>query len=162
MTSPWTALEAAPFAVFVRTNALAFPWIESVHVLAICVVVGTISIVDLRLLGYTSREKGVRRLVEQVLPFTWGAFGLALVTGFLMFSSSASTYAGNIHFRIKMGLLVLAGLNMLVFHLIPYRSVHLWDELTHPPLRARICGGLSLACWIGVVTMGRWVGFSIQ
>jgi hypothetical protein len=162
MNSPWAALEATPFATFVRTNAFAFPWIESVHVLAICTVVGTISIVDLRLLGYTSRQTGVRRLVAQALPFTWGAFAIALITGFLLFSSSASTYARDIHFRIKMCLLVLAGVNMIVFHLIPYRSVHVWDELSKPPIRARVCGGLSLACWIGVVTMGRWVGFSIQ
>jgi hypothetical protein len=162
MNSLWTSLEHTPFATFVRTNGFAFPWVESVHVLAICLVVGTISIVDLRLLGYTSRDKGVRHLVEQALPFTWAAFALALITGFLLFSSSANTYAADIHFRIKMLLLLAAGVNMLVFHFIPYRSVHLWDDLTHPPMRARICGGLSLACWIGVVTMGRWVGFSIQ
>lgn len=162
MNSPWAALEATPFATLLRTNSVAFPWVESVHVLAICVVVGTISIVDLRLLGYTGRQTAVRRLAIQTLPFTWGAFLVALFTGFLMFSSSATTYAADIHFRIKMALLACAGANMMVFHIIPYRSVHLWDELSTPPLPARICGALSLAFWIGVVTMGRWVGFSIQ
>jgi hypothetical protein len=158
----WQALETSPFGHAVRVNGLLFPWIESVHVLAVVLVVGTISIVDLRLLGLPSREKAVRRLTAEVLPYTWGFFALAVVTGFLMFASSASTYAADFPFRMKMLLLVAAGINMVLFHLLPYRTVHLWDVLTHPPRGAKIMAGLSLSLWIAIVCFGRWVGFTIN
>jgi len=155
----WPAIEKLPFAVAVRQSGWLFPTLESVHVLAVVLVVGTISIVDLRLLGLPSREKAVRRLTAEVLPYTWGTFIVAVVTGFLLFSSSATTYVLAWPFQWKMGLMLLAGVNMALFHLLPYRTVHLWDVLTHPPLGAKVMAGLSLALWIGIVCCGRWIGF---
>ena len=90
------------------------------------------------------------------------AFALAVVTGFLLFSSSAAAYAGDFPFRMKMLLLVAAGINMVVFHLLPYRKVHLWDVLTHPPIGAKVMAGCSLALWIGIVCFGRWIGFTLN
>ncbi len=156
----WPLLEKAPFAAAVRSSGLLFPWIESVHVLAVVLVVGTVSIVDLRLLGLPDREKAVRKLTGEVLPYTWAAFALAVVTGFLMFSSSAATYAADFPFRMKMLLMALAGLNMVAFHLLPYRTVHLWDVLTHPPVGAKVMAGMSLTLWIAIVCFGRWIGFT--
>lgn len=158
----WAMLEASPFGHAVRTSGSLFPWIESVHVLAVALVVGTISIVDLRLLGLPNRERAVRKLTAEVLPYTWAAFALAVVTGFLLFSSSAAAYAGDFPFRMKMLLLVLAGVNMVVFHLLPYRKVHLWDVLTHPPIGAKIMAATSLLLWIGIVCFGRWIGFTLN
>ena len=158
----WPILEKTPFATAVRSSGLLFPWIESVHVLAIVLVMGTISIVDLRLLGLPNREKAVRALTKEVLPYTWVAFVLAAVTGFLLFSSSAATYAANLQFRMKMLLMVLAGVNMVVFHLLPYRSVHLWDVLTHPPVLAKVMAGMSLSLWIAIICCGRWIGFTVN
>ncbi len=158
----WPALEASPFGHAIRTSGNLFPWIESIHVLAVVLVVGTISIVDLRLLGLPNREKAVRKLTGEVLPYTWGAFALAVTTGFLLFSSSAVQYAGNLQFRLKILLMVLAGVNMVVFHLLPYRKVHLWDVLTHPPMGAKLMAGTSLALWVGIVCFGRWIGFTLN
>lgn len=159
LTPLWTAIEALPLAKAIAGGVL-FPWIESVHVLAAATVVGTVAMVDLRLLGFRAGERGVRRLIAEVLPYTWAAFGLAALTGLLLFSSSATTYAVNLWFQLKFGLLLVAGVNMAWFHLLPYRTVHLWDELIRPPTRARIAGFLSLSIWIGVVACGRWIGFS--
>jgi len=155
----WPALEKLPFAIAVRQSGWLFPTIESIHVLSVVLVVGTISIVDMRILGLPSREKAVCRLTAEVLPYTWGAFVLAVVTKFLMFASSATTYVHAWPFQYKMLLMVLAGINMILFHLLPYRTVHLWDALTHPPLGAKIMAGLSLGLWIGVICCGRWIGF---
>ena len=88
-------LQATPVAKAISENEILFPWIESVHVLAIVLVVGTISIVDLRLLGVASLDRSARRLMQDVLPFTWGAFVVAAITGSLMFVSDAVNYAHN-------------------------------------------------------------------
>ena len=109
-------LYATAAAVTIRENESLFPWIESIHVLAITLVVGSIAIVDLRLLGVASLDRTVTRLTKDVLPCTWTAFAVAALTGGLLFISNAVNYAHNFYFQIKILLLVLAGANMLVFH----------------------------------------------
>ncbi len=152
-------IQALPFSQAVAESPWLFPAIESAHVIAITLVVGSIMIVDLRLLGVTSNRKPVSELAAEILPWTWGLFGLAALTGLGMFVSKAVTYFDNTPFRIKMLLLALAGLNMLVFHFTTYRSVHLWDKEKPTLLAAKVSGALSLCFWIGVVAAGRWIAF---
>ncbi len=152
-------LEAQPFATAISGSPWMFPVIETVHVVAIALVVGSIAMLDLRLLGVARRSEGVIQLAEDVLPWTWASFAVAVVSGCLMFSSNATKYFSIAPFRLKMVLLVLAGINMGVFHLTAYRSVHHWNHQIPTPVRARIAGGLSLFFWICVVICGRRVGF---
>ncbi len=144
----------------IREDGSSFQIIECVHVLAITFVVGTVFMVDLRLLGVSSRKRAVSRLTTEILPWTWVGFVVAMVSGSLMFSSAAVKYFGNVPFRIKFFLLVLAGLNMAVFHMTTARSMAHWDEHPSPPLLAKIAGASSIALWIGVIAAGRWIGFS--
>src|SRR3977135_921321 len=92
-------LQATPVAKAISENEILFPWIESVHVLAIVLVVGTISIIDLRLLGVASLDRAATRLMHDVLPWTWGAFVIAAITGGLLFCSNAPNYAYNLFFQ---------------------------------------------------------------
>jgi hypothetical protein len=154
-------LYATGWAQGIRENEYAFPWIECVHVLAITLVVGSISVVDLRLLGLASRDRPVRRVLRDVLPITWAAFGVAVCSGFLLFASNAPAYARNPFLLVKFSLLLLAGLNMAVFHLWAHRSLQQWENSPLPPLRAKLAGAVSLLVWIGVVTAGRWIGFTM-
>jgi len=116
-------LEATSIATAIRENEILFPWIESVHVLAITLFVGSITIIDLRLLGLASLDRAVNLLTREVLPYTWGAFAVAAITGALLFSSNAKTYAHNFFFQGKMILLLLAGINMSVFHAFTGRDI---------------------------------------
>lgn len=152
-------LEAAPFATAISGGATLFPWLESVHVLAIALVVGTIAIVDLRLLGYRAHRKSARRLIGELLPYTWVAFAVSAITGLLLFSSNATDYAYNVHFQLKLVLILLAGVNMAAFHSTAYRQIAEWDETHPPPPAARVAGAASLCLWIGVVFLGRWIAF---
>jgi hypothetical protein len=156
-------LQSTSIASAIGENEILFPWIESVHVLAIVLVVGTIWIVDLRLLGIASRDVVVRRVLRDVVPYTWGAFVIAALTGSLLFSSDAVHYAHNRLFEAKLVLLALAGLNMAAFHLIGVRDIERWDTAKgHPPFAARAAGAISLVLWIGVVALGRGIGFTMH
>ena len=155
-------LESWPVSVGIRQSSWMFPAFESVHVIAITLVVGSVMIVDLRVLGLTSRRERVTQLSLSVLPWTWGVFALALVSGAFLFAAKAHTYFDNLNFRLKMLLMAAAFVNMLVFHFLPYRSVGLWDQGRAAPLLARIGCGLSLTLWVLIVAMGRWIGFSIE
>jgi len=154
-----TTLQDSAFATAIREGDTLFPWIEGLHVLALAIVVGTISIVDMRLIGLASHRKSVRRLLRDVLPITWSAFAFAAATGFLLFSSRAVKYASLWQFQAKMVLLVLAGVNMAYFHLVTFRSIHSWDELADTPAAAKTAGAVSLCLWIAIVIFGRIVGF---
>jgi hypothetical protein len=155
-------LQATAIAKGIAENEVLFPWIESVHVLAIVLVVGTISIVDLRLLGVASLDRAASRLMRDVLPYTWGAFALAAVSGALLFSSNAVTYAHNSFFQRKLVMLVFAGVNMAVFHLIGIRDIERWGQTRQTPMAAKAAGAASLLIWVAVVAFGRWVGFTLH
>lgn len=154
-----TWLEDSKLAVTIAESEWLFPTIETVHVLALSMVFGSIAMLDLRLLGLANLNRGVKRLSDEILPWTWSAFVIAAISGALMFVSAATKYFDNIPFRIKIALLALAGLNMAVFQLTGYRSVATWGDNVKTSRAARIAAGLSMALWIGVVFAGRWVGF---
>jgi len=154
-------VEHGTLGELVRENDLLFPFIESVHVLAVCLVVGSIAVVDLRLLGFASVDRPVGRLMRSILPITVGAFGLAVAAGSLLFISHASKYLENRFFIAKITLIALAGVNMAVFHLIGARNLDQWENDGLPPVFARVAGGLSLFLWVSVVACGRWIGFTM-
>jgi hypothetical protein len=145
----------------IHESGIAFAWIESLHVLMVVIVVGSIAIVDLRLLGYRSHRRGARQLMTDLLPFTWGAFTLAVVTGGSLFTSQAPSYWESVPFRLKMAVLLLAGVNMAIFHMTAYRKIVEWDDASLPPLVVRIAGATSLCLWIVIIFLGRWIGFSV-
>lgn len=146
----------------IRENDVLFPSIESVHVLAVCLVVGSIMAVDLRLLGFASVKRPISAVTRGILPLTWGAFAVAVASGFLMFISNAAKYLGNGFFVAKLCLIAAAGINMLVFHFISARDRRHWDLQARPPFAARLAGGISMLLWIAVVACGRWIGFTME
>ncbi len=154
--------EDSSIADAIRENDLLFPSIESIHVVAICLVVGSIFVLDLRLLGFASLDRPVGRLTSAVLPLTWSAFVVAAGSGFLLFMSHATKYLANGYFIAKMFLIFAAGLNMVVFHAVTARDLPKWEAQRLPPPRARLAGALSVLFWIAVVTCGRWIGFTMD
>jgi hypothetical protein len=137
-----------------------WPAIESLHVTAMVVLVATITAFDLRLMGVAFRHLQVSEIARRLLPVTWAAFGVMVLTGVLLFMPFASRkYCFNSSFQIKLILIVLAGINMSVFHFTVFRDVAKWDENSSTPLRARVAGSLSVLLWAGVVVAGRLIGF---
>jgi len=152
-------LERLPLAVAIARSNWVFPAIETIHVIALTLTIGTVLIVDLRLLGLASRKQPYAAVRRDVLPWTWTAFGTAVVSGSLMFVSQASEYFANQAFRIKFGLLLLAGLNMLIFEMIIGRDASAWDRAI--PWLGKLAALLSILLWIAVVFFGRRVGFTM-
>ena len=146
----------------IRENDLLFPLIESVHVLAISLVVGSILVVDLRLLGLASIRRPVGRVIDGILPLTWTAFAVAVASGSLLFMSNATKYLANGYFVAKLVLILAAGLNMVVFHFVSAKDLPKWENEPAPPLSARLAGGLSILLWVSVVACGRWIGFTMK
>lgn len=159
------ALQGSELASFIRGETpggeWAFPILETVHVMALGVVYGSIAMVDLRLLGITSRDVRLSKLANEILPWTWTGFLIAALSGSLMFISMGNTYWNNLEARLKFLCMALAGVNMAIYQFGIHRRVSEWDMHLPPPLAARAAGALSVTLWTGVVLLGRWIGFSI-
>ena len=154
-------LENTKLAQWVQADALAFPVLEGTHVVSVALVFGSIALLDLRLLGLQSRHLPVTRISDEVLPWTWAGFVVAVITGSLLFVAQASAYLANDEFVLKMVLLALAGLNLAVFHVLTWPKVEEWNERATPPVAARAAALLSLGLWMGVVISGRWIGWTL-
>ena len=155
------AVDHTPLAVWVQSEPLAFPGIEALHVISVMLVFGSIAMLDLRLLGVSSRNYGVVRISDEVLPWTWVSFLVAVVTGVLLFMGQATNYLNNNEFRVKMVLMALAGVNLAIFHFFTWNRVKAWNEGVPTPVGAKVAALLSLSLWAGVVIAGRWIGWTL-
>lgn len=153
------AVEGSGLAEWLRSEVRALPAVNALHVIGVGLLFGTILLVDLRLLGVAGGARSFRRTAHELLPLTWIGFALALLTGAMMFAANAATYVGNTAFLTKMGLLLLAGLNMAVFELATARGAEAWDT-GRVPAAGRVAGGLSVLLWLSVIFFGRWIGFT--
>ena len=158
------ALRDSALAEFVRGEVAggewAFPVIETVHIMALAIVYGSIAMVDLRMLGITSRDVRLSKLADEILPWTWTAFLLAALSGSLMFISKAEIYWNNFDTRAKFLCMALAGVNMVIYQFGMHRRVSEWDMRLPPPRAVRVAGAFSITLWTGVVFFGRWIGFT--
>jgi hypothetical protein len=154
------SLESSGLASAIRNSLYIFPLLESTHVFGFALVLGTIAVIDLRLLGVASTQRSFMRMASDILKWTWAAFAVTAVTGALMFITNADVYYNNFFFRTKMVMLVLAGINMLVFEVTAGRTIHRWDKAPSAPLAGKTAAALSLLIWISIIFLGRWIGFT--
>ena len=153
-------LGSTPWSVALHESILVYPIVESVHVLTLCLFLGLVVMLDLRLLGVTMLKTPVSEAIRRLAPWTIAGFVVMVITGSLLFYAiPVKTYL-NVFFRWKVLFLLLAGANAAVFHLTISDSMSEWDLHPVPPLRARLAGGLSLVLWVGIVVAGRMIAYN--
>jgi hypothetical protein len=146
-----------PASTALRESDVVFPVVESIHVLAISLIAGTILTVDLRVGGLIFRDQPLTRITRALLPYTWYGFGLMVITGLPLFAAEAAKLYGNPAFRVKLLLLGLAGLNALLFHLTVYPRLHEQYQHGKAPLPARMFAATSGLLWSGIIVSGRLI-----
>ena len=139
-------LEQTSVGAAVRESLWLFPAIETV--------------LDFRLLGWMKRRERFSELAGRLLPWAWAGFAVQVVTGVLLFSSEAVKVYTNPAFRLKLLLILLAGVHALIFHWTVHRDVATWDESSVLPAKAKLSGLVSILLWVGIVAAGRFIGFS--
>jgi hypothetical protein len=153
--------------VWIETSAAAgamrhwlwlYPVVEIVHIVGFVVLVGAAVMFDLRLLGL-SRVLPVAAMARHHLPWARAALLLVVPSGLLMFAAHATEFAANPAFRLKLILLVAAGLNALLFHRGAFRTVTTWEGGPAVPRAARAAAVVSLVLWVGVIAAGRLLAY---
>lgn len=142
-----------------RESDYAFSIVESIHVLSITLLIGTIAILDLRMLGVVLRSISVTRIARNIFPLVWTGFAISFISGALLFWAEAAKMYLNPAFRAKIILLALVGLNPLIFHTTIYRRVHDWEVQELSPWRARAAAIASITLWAGIIIAGRAIAY---
>ncbi|AZZ51802.1 DUF6644 family protein [Rathayibacter festucae] len=153
-------LQGTTLGESVRGTPYLYPTLESIHILGIAVLIGPAFAFDLRLLGAGGRVVSVTTAARSLLPVSHVGLVIALATGVALFSAQTTVVAESGAAPWKLGLLLLAGLNVLVFHRGVYRRVPEWAIATVTPLAARIAAAVSLTAWTGVVFAGRFLAYT--
>lgn len=135
-----------------NSSELIFPALECIHIVGFAVLVGTIAIVDFRLLNLGMRRQKVAELASDLAPWTLIGLAMVLLSGPLMFSSDPDMYYLNRSFQIKMVLLVLAILFQYTIHRRTTQS-------EGPALRQKLVACVSIALWVGIIFGGIFIAF---
>ena len=158
MTTVVQAIESSGLGRMMRESLWGYPIVETLHIIGLATVYGSILVFDLRLLGL-SRGVSVSRLARHTLPWTLGAFILVLCTGLMMFTAHTADFVGNDIFLLKMGLILTAGINAGLLHRGAMRAAGSWDTGMPPP-RVRWAAALSILLWTSVIACGRFLAYT--
>ena len=155
----WQAVYDTAWATAIRESEVVFPVLETIHVLTLALIAGTISIVDLRLLGVVLTDVPAADIECRIVPATWAGFAVMVITGSLLLGSEAAKLEHNPAFLTKLVLLLLAGSNVTFFQFFAHPRLVGLETGRAAPLVVRISAGLSLAIWAGVIAAGRAVAY---
>ena len=143
------------FGVAIRDSRVLFPIIETFHLFALTILLGSTIVISLRLLDVALRRQPVAELAAELAPWSDGSILVMLASGTLLFLSEALKCYGSSAFRVKMALLLAA----LVFHVTVFRPVCRADETRFGPVWRKVAGAAALALWFGVGLAGRGIAF---
>lgn len=155
-----TWLGETPWSIALHESQYMYSFIETAHVMGITLFVGTIAMVDLRLLGLAFKDVSVSAMLKKMLPWTVGGFALMVVTGLLLFYAIPVRTFHSLWFRIKVVLLLAGAINIWHFHHRVQQDVSKWDVGVQPPTSARISAAISLVVWCGVIVTGRMIAYN--
>jgi len=147
------------WATAIRESEVVFPVIETVHVMALALVAGTIAVVDLRLLGLALREAPAAEVERRIVPITWIGFAVMALSGGLLLASEAAKIIHNPAFIAKVVLLALAGANVALFQFWAKPKLEAAPADGPVPVPARIGASLSLGLWLAVIAAGRAIAY---
>ena len=152
-------LAATPASVALHESRYLYLVVLTAHVLTLFLFVGAIVVQSLRLIGFGLTAVPVSNVLSQLRSWTLIGFAIMVISGSLLFFAAPVDKFVNAFFRIKLILIVFAGVNVFFFNRTIYQKIETWDLATTPPRAAQLTGSLSLILWAGVVTAGRMIPY---
>jgi hypothetical protein len=143
-----------PGGAYLRESTYGFSSLLTIHVVGMCVFLGLIVMMDLRLAGVANLRSRAAEIQARLFPWQMVGFAIIAASGMMLVWAQPLRYYGKTFFWWKMGLMGLAGVNAGIIHAITHRSEAAWDSRA-----ARLAGVASLVLWAGVLTFGRLVAY---
>ena len=142
-------LEGTPWGTMVRTSLWAYPYTQMIHFTGLSIWLGTNLALDLRLIGMGKQKVTAAQLRDDLIVWNWIGVCIVVTGGFLLFSSTATSFIANIAFQWKLGVLVPVA---LVWHIIVQKKSSAWGETSETPMIAKFSGLAEILLWISVIT----------
>lgn len=149
-------LQYSPPGTFVAETLWAYPLFETLHTLGMALLIGSLGLINLRILGLKPELPVVGTL--DLLPLAWLGFSVNLLSGIALFMSDAVYFWGSLTFKIKLGLIGLAGINAFVLSQSVFREARQGTTLRVAP-GAKLIAGSSLVFWVGAIVAGRLIAY---
>lgn len=147
-------------SLYLLSQVRGFPPVaQTIHILAIAAIMGSIVLIDLRILGLAVPSQGVAELTKRLLPWTWWALPALALSGAPFVFARPQRYEINPIFRIKFVLMALAVLVTLAFHMVSARDAGYWER-AGGRVTAKLVAVVSLGLWVGVILAGRWIAYA--
>jgi hypothetical protein len=147
----------SPLNTWIVSSYQVWPALEIIHFLGITLLFGGLLVIDLRMAGYVKSINPVT--VYKLVPVVVLGFSLCLVTGILFFYGDPATYAGNLMFQLKVLLIMIAGLNVLLYNWKVSPLMVTWTSSTPSPAIAKLVAYASLGIWTAVLLCGRLIPY---
>jgi len=143
----WELFQHAEWVTTLAVSRPLYGLVSVVHYSAVFLCVGTIVLLDLRILGLADRHAALSAVAEQLRPWTWIGLGCVVVSGLLLFATQAAGFAAATPFRLKMLIVVLAVCSALAVE----ARVPTWERAPVMPITARVAALISIVLWVGVL-----------
>jgi hypothetical protein len=154
-------LGATPASLYIQKVFWIIPTVQTVHILAISIVLASMAMFDLRLLGLAGKRNSIASLSRRFMPWLWGALIVLAVSGSILIIGEPKRALGNVFFAMKMCMLATAILVTLGFQVILKRDLAGGSDLAPAHFGvARIVGLLSLVLWVGIAVAGRLIAYT--
>jgi hypothetical protein len=149
-------LQSTELGLFVAETLWAYPLFETLHTFGMAMLVGSLGLVNLRVLGF-KRELPIIGTLD-LLPLAWFGFTINLISGLALFSSDAVYFWSSITFRVKLTLILLGGINAFVLGQSTFREVRAGSTV-EAGTGVRLIAASSLLFWFGAIAAGRLVAY---
>jgi uncharacterized protein DUF6644 len=149
------------FSGMMRESLWAEPIVETIHVLTLTLFLGFAVMLDMRLLGVMMKRRRMSEVLAQFNPWLFAGFAIMIITGVLLFCGDPIAFWSTTFFKVKMVMLVLAGLNVLIFNATIGRKVAQWDLDPKTPGQAKVAAIVSLLLWVLIIAAGRGIAYAL-
>jgi len=135
------------------------PTIQTIHILAIAIVLSSAAMLELRIMGWTGTRTTMSETAQRYIPFVWGGLIVLALSGSILVIGEPERELTSIAFQIKMGLLLLAIAMTAAFQIMVRCGVDYWSADGARPLGAKLLGLLTLLTWFAIAVAGRWIAY---
>jgi hydrogenase-4 membrane subunit HyfE len=149
-------LDGTPASQVVQTTAWIVPTVQTIHILAIAVVMTSALMIDLRLIGILGRDQPIERMSTRFFPAIWWVVFVLFVTGVIMIVGEPARSLQNPIFQLKMALLIVA---LIVTYFLQRLSNNKTLADGNAALSARAMAVVSVLLWTGIIFSGRWIAY---
>jgi hypothetical protein len=153
-------LDQTALSQAIQTKAWVVPTVQTIHILAIAVVMTSALMIDLRVIGLVGRDQSLARVSARFLPFVWWPLLILLATGAIMIIGEPARSLKNGVFQLKVALIILAMIVTFVFQALLRKTPAFGDPARGARAAPLAIAIVSILLWVGIICAGRWIAYS--